>query len=174
MKTDKFLSFFLTVISICKELSILISLVDFLCFTYINKRPRGPHIVHLSTICATFFMDRSGRPFLFTDGPEKHNCLILVEDVRILLSVKFCWIPFSGFRGKVENVSANQRPARPSCFFWIGPKKHKIGRGRWDLASCQVSLKTVKRFQRSRKCLRQSEAEASVLFFRSAWMTQNW
>ena len=28
----------------------------------------------------------------------------LVEGVKILLSVKFCWIPFSGFRGEVENV----------------------------------------------------------------------
>ena len=40
----------------------------------------------------------------------------LVEDVKILLSVKFRWIPLSGFRGEVENVSANQRPGRPSCF----------------------------------------------------------
>ena len=34
----------------------------------------------------------------------------LVEDVEILLSIKFCWILFSGFRGKVKNVSANHRP----------------------------------------------------------------
>ena len=31
-------------------------------------------------------------------------------------------------------------------------KKHKVGRGRLDLASCQVSLNSVQRFQRSRKC----------------------
>ena len=63
----------------------------------------------------------------------------LVEDVEILLPVKFRWIPFSGFRGEVENVSANQRPGRPSCFS-DRPEKHKLGRGHWDLASCQVSL----------------------------------
>ena len=40
----------------------------------------------------------------------------LVEDVEILLPVKFPLIPFSGFRGEVENVSVNQRPGRPSCF----------------------------------------------------------
>ena len=34
----------------------------------------------------------------------------------ILLPVKFRWIPFNGFREEVENVSANQRPGRPSCF----------------------------------------------------------
>ena len=28
----------------------------------------------------------------------------------------FHWIPFSGFRGEVENVSTNQKQGRPSCF----------------------------------------------------------
>ena len=37
--------------------------------------------------------------------------------------------------------------------FPIGPKKHKLGKRRKDLASCQVSLISIKRFQRSsRKC----------------------
>ena len=40
----------------------------------------------------------------------------LVEDVEILLPVKFHQIPFSGFRGDVKNVSANQRLGWPSCF----------------------------------------------------------
>ena len=47
----------------------------------------------------------------FPIGPKN-----LVEGVEILLPIKFPWIPFSGFRGEVENVSANQRPGRPSCF----------------------------------------------------------
>ena len=69
-----------------------------------------------------------------------------------MLPVKFRWIPFSSFRGQVENVSANQRPGWPSCFS-DRPEKHKLGRGRWDLASCQVSLNSLQRFQRrSRKC----------------------
>ena len=102
---------------------------------------------------------------VFPNGPKNTN---LVEDVEILLPVKFRWIPFSAFRGEVENVSANQRPGRPSCFS-DQPKKHKLGRGRWDLASCQVSLNSVQRFQRrSRKCLSQSESRAAILFFRSA------
>ena len=41
----------------------------------------------------------------------------LVEDIEILLPVKFHEIPFSGFKEEVKNVSANQRPGRPSCFF---------------------------------------------------------
>ena len=86
----------------------------------------------------------------------------MVEDVEILLPVKFRWILFSGFREEVENVPANQRPGRPSCFS-DRPKKHKLGRGRWDLASCQVSLNSVQR--RSRKCLSQSEARTAILFF---------
>ena len=60
----------------------------------------------------------------------------LLEDVEILLPVKFRWIPFSGFRGEVKNVSANQTPGPPS-YFSDQPKKHKLGRGCCDLASCQ-------------------------------------
>ena len=73
--------------------------------------------------------DRGGH-LDFPIGPKNTN---LVEDVEILLPVKFRWIPFSRFRGEVENVSANQRPGRPSCFS-DRPEIHKLGRGRWDLA----------------------------------------
>ena len=60
------------------------------------------------------------------------------------------------------------RPGR-QYLFTHRPEKHKLGRRRWDLASCQVSLNSVQRFQRrSRKCLSQSEARAANLFFRSA------
>ena len=77
-----------------------------------NKRPKGPHIVHLSTMCHLF------------DGL-----------------------------------------ARAAILFFRSAQKHKLGRGRWDLSSCQVSLNSVQRFQRrSRKCLSQSEARAAILF----------
>ena len=76
----------------------------------------------------------------------------LVEKVKILFPVEFRWILFSGFRGEVENLLANQRPRRPSCFP-DQPEKYKLGRGHWYLASCQVSLNSVQRFQkRRRKC----------------------
>ena len=59
----------------------------------------------------------------------------------------------------------NQRSGRPSCIS-DRPEKHNLGRGRWDLASCQVLLNSVQRFQRrSRKCLSQSDARAAILFF---------
>ena len=46
-------------------------------------------------------------------------------------------------------------------------EKDKLGRGHWDLASCQVSLNSVQRLQRrSWKCLGQLEARAAILFFR--------
>ena len=54
-----------------------------------------------------------GGHLVFSIGPKNTN---LVEDVEILLPVKFRWISFSGYRGEVENVSANQRPGRPSWF----------------------------------------------------------
>ena len=54
-------------------------------------------------------------------------------------------------------------------------EKHKLGTGRCDLASFQVSLNSVQPFQRrSRKCLSQSEARVAILFFRSARKTQTW
>ena len=88
----------------------------------------------------------------------------LVEGIENLLPVKFCWIPFSGFRGEVENVSANQRQGRPFCFS-DRPEKHKLGRGRLDLDSCQVSLNSIELFQRrSRKYLSQSEARRPSCF----------
>ena len=145
----------------------------------LNKRPKGPHIVHLSTMChlfeesakadifvywsarktqtrkrmlrscflSSFVEFRSavleekskmsqqirgqGGHLVFPIGPKNTN---LVEEVEILLPVKFRWIPFSGFRGEVENVSVNQRPGRP-FFFTDWPEKHKLGRRRWALAS---------------------------------------
>ena len=184
-----------------------------------NKRPKGPHIVHLSTMCHLFeesakadifvcwsarktqtrkriwrscFLSRfvefrsavseekskmsqpirgQGGHLVSPIGPKNTN---LVEDVEILLPVKFRWIPFSGFREEVKNVSANQRPGRPSCFS-DRPEKHKFGRGRWDLASLQVSLNSVQQFQRrSRKCLSQSETRLAILFLRSTRKTHIW
>ena len=112
-----------------------------------------------------------GGHLVFPIGPKNTN---LVEDIEILLHFKFRWILFSGFRGEVQNVSANQRPGWPSCFS-NRPEKHKLGRGPWDLASCQVSLNSVQQFQRrSRKCLSQSEARMAILFFLSARKTQTW
>ena len=67
-----------------------------------------------------------GGHLVFPIGPKNTD---LVEGFEILLPVKFRQIPFRGFRGEVENVSANQRPGRPSCFS-DRPQKHKLGRGR--------------------------------------------
>ena len=106
-----------------------------------------------------------GSHIVFPISPKNTN---LVEHIEILLPVKFLWIRFSGFRGEVKNVSANQRPGRPS-WFSDRPEKHKLGRAHWDLTSCQVSLNSLQRFKRrSQKCLSQSELGAAILFFRTA------
>ena len=139
-------------------------------------KTRGPkgHILCTWVQCATFLTHRPSAqvsPFWLLIGLKNTN---YVEDFQILLYAKFRWILFSGFIGEVENVSANQRPGWASCFS-DRPKKHKLGRGRWDLASCQVSLNSYQQFQRrTRKCLNQSEATAAILFFRSARKTQTW
>ena len=72
--------------------------------------------------------------FAFRSFPKKVSNL--VENVEFLLPVKFRWIPFRCWRGKVENVSANKKPTRPS-WFSDRSEKQKLGRGRWDLSSCQ-------------------------------------
>ena len=106
----------------------------------------------------------------FPIGTKNTN---LVENVEILLTVKFRWIPFSCFRVEVKNVLANQSPGQPSHFY-DQPEKHKLYRGRWDLASCQVSLSIVLRFKRSPKCLSQSEARVAILLFWSPRKKQLW
>ena len=69
----------------------------------------------------------------------------------------------------------NQSEVGRSSCFTDRPEKHKLGRGRWDLASCQVSLNSVQRFQRrSGKCIGQSETGTAILFSRSARKTQTW
>ena len=99
----------------------------------------------------------------FPVGPKNTN---LIENVEISLPVKFRCIPFSGFRDReeVENVSANQRPGWP---YLISDRleKHKLGRRRWDLASCQVSLYSVQRFQkRNRKCFNIRDQDGHIGF----------
>ena len=78
-------------------------------------------------------MSKMSKPIRGQDGhlvfPICRKNTHLVEDVEILLPVKFRSNPFSGFRGEVENVSVNQRPGRPS-YFSDRPEKHKLGRGR--------------------------------------------
>ena len=46
---------------------------------------------------------------VFSTGQKKTN---YIEDIKILLPVKFHWIPFSGFRGEVENVKVNDNRRR--------------------------------------------------------------
>ena len=74
--------------------------------------------------------------------PKKTN---LVEDFDILLPVKFCWLPFSGFRE--SKMCQPLRGQGSHLGFFDRPEKDRHGTGRWDLATCQVSLKSVQRFQ---------------------------
>ena len=138
-----------------------------------NKRPTGPHIMHLSTMCH-LFGESTRATILFFRSSEKYklgrgswdtctaSCQVSLNSVQ----------PFQ--RRSRKNVSANQRPGRPS-YFSDWPEKHKMGRGHLDLASYQVSMNSIQRFQRkSRKWLSQSVAMAAILFLRSTKKTQNW
>ena len=77
-----------------------------------------------------------------------------------------------------EKKSKMSQPIRGQgshLVFPIGPKNTNLVGDVEDLASSQVSLNSLQRFQRrSLKCLSQSEARAAILFFRSAQITQTW
>ena len=64
-----------------------------------NKRPEGPHIVHLSTMC--HLCDRSVS-FCLLISMKNTN---LVEDVKIFLPVKFHCIPFQRFQKEKLKMS---------------------------------------------------------------------
>ena len=99
-----------------------------------SKRPKGPQSCTLSTFWKETHTNNN-LPKNFLDG------------VEFSITVKFPQIPFCGFREEVENVSAIQRPGSPSWFSYR-PGTYTLGRGRWDLSSCQISLNSVQRFQR--------------------------
>ena len=98
------------------------------CIFLADRKTRGPkshNVISCTRVqYATFWQNDQGGHFCILIDPKNIN---LVEDVEILLPVKFRWIPFNGFR-EVENVSANPRPARQSCFS-DRTEKHKLGRG---------------------------------------------
>ena len=89
-----------------------------------NKRPKGPHNVHLSTMCHLFWRIGQGGHFYLLFGPKNTN--LMIEDVEILFPIKSRWIPFCGVGGKVEICLNQQRPRRPSCFFKISPKNTNL------------------------------------------------
>ena len=134
-----------------------------------NKRPKEPHIVHLSAMCHLF--DGLARAaILFFRSARKHKlgrghwdlayCQVLLNSVQRFQRSRKC---------------LSESEARGASCFSNRPEKHKLGRRRWDLASCQVSLSNVQRFQRrTRQGLSQSEARAVILFFRSVRKTQIW
>ena len=61
----------------------------------------------------------------FSIVPKTTN---VVEDVKILLPVKYPLITFSGFR-EVENSSADQMSGGGHLVFLINTQKYKLGKG---------------------------------------------
>ena len=66
----------------------------------------------------------------FPIGPKNTN---LVENVEILLPVKFRLILFCGCREEVENVSTNQKSGQPFWFsdYMYSENANLVARGRW-------------------------------------------
>ena len=84
-----------------------------------------------------------GGHIVFRISPKNTN---LVEDVKNLLSVKFRWIPFSGFIEVKKCLS--QSKAHGGHFVFSDPTEtHKLGRGRCNLASYRVSSNSFHSFR---------------------------
>ena len=83
--------------------------------------------------------------------------------LRYIFTIILQYIKIPDWTG--EKFSANQMPGRPSDLS-DRPAKHKSGRGRWDVAPCQVLFNSVKRYQRgSRKRMSQSETRAASYIY---------
>ena len=76
-----------------------------------------------------YMLDLPCRPYRLTRGLKGH--------------ISCTWVQCATF--------LRNRPRR-TLLFTDRPEKHKLDRGHWDLASCQVSLNSVQRFYISRKC----------------------
>ena len=98
------------------------------------------------------------------------------EDIEILLPDMFLLIPFNGFRGEVKSVSSNQRLRWPS-YLSDRPKIHKLDRGHWDRASCQVSLNFSVVAEKKSKMSQPIRGRGGHLVFlrlQLAWNDTNW
>ena len=102
-----------------------------------------------------------GGLFCFPSDPKYTH---LVEDAEYLVYVKFRQIPFSGFRGEIKNVSANQRSERTVLFCDWPENTNLVERVEYNvLAFCKVHSNFVLWLQRKG---RKSEARAAIFVFR--------
>ena len=108
-----------------------------------------------------------GGHFCILIGPKNTN---LVEDFEILLPVKIFKISFSGSRGKVENVSANERPGG-HVFFSDRPKNTNLVKDNEILLP--VSFIEFRSEEKS-KMSQPIGGKSDHLFFRSVRKTQTW
>ena len=90
-----------------------------------------------------------GGHLVFPISPKNTN---LVEDVEILIPVKFPLNSAQRFQRRSRKC-LGQSEARTAMLFFRSTRKTQLGRGHWDLASCQVSLNSVQRFQRRIKVI---------------------
>ena len=121
-------------------------------------------------MCHLFWWIGQGGHFYSLFDPKNTN---LVEDVKIFFPVKFRWILFSCFRGKVK-ICISQSEARAAILFFRSAQKTNLVEDVRNLTCFLSSFSTQWFHRRSQKCLSQSEAGAAILFFRLARKTQTW
>ena len=119
-----------------------------------------------------FSQSEAGRSSCLSDQHEIHK---LGRGHRDLASCQVSLNSIQRFQRRSRKcLSQSEAGAVILVFFVFGRvEKHKLGGGRWDLASWHVALNSVLWFEwRSRKCISKSEAVAAILVFRSARKTK--
>ena len=110
---------------------------------------------------------------LKTKGPKGPLSLTWVQWTR-----EKCWNGTktnSGFRGKVENVSANQMPGRPFSFFPIGLKNTNMEEGIESLLPVKFRWIPFSGFFREVENVSANQRPGRPFcFFRSARKTRTW
>ena len=117
----------------------------------LNKRPKWPHIVHLSTMCHLFLgIGQGGHFFCLLIGPKNTN---LVEDAEILLPVKFHWISLQRFQTRSRKCLSQSEARAALLFFqwWIGPKNTNLVQDVEILLPVKFSSLVLSYFRRRRR-----------------------
>ena len=106
-----------------------------------------------------------GRPSCFSDQSENTN---LVEDVKNSLPAHVLLNSIQRFQRKSRKCHS-QSEARAAILLLGYARKHKLSRGHWDLASCQVLLNIVQWFHGRSNI---STSSTKFVFFRAIGKTR--
>ena len=105
---------------------------------------KGPHIAHLSTLCHLYWQIGQGS---YLDFPISSKNTDMVEEIEILLLVKFHWILFNGFQRRSRKCFSQSEALRPSCLhlnFWSHDLDRQLCPNFWKKINLGIYFLTEK------------------------------